>query len=475
MNTYKINEFWNGGDIRMAQRTVALCDGKYIGIETIYTVINGRQINIPEKLKELRAKSQRNELFCPCGCGTNLILVAGDKNLREQHFREKPGTGTYECNMPTEGKTSVDSKIVLKCWLDDKLKADDIESRVPIDTVEDTKRKPEFTFLSKDKKFAIRYWRTRANILDDKLDVLTDNLSGIKVVYIVDASNGGAEGQYPEALMKLQDRQKFCLLLSVQEAEYDKASLKAVFYEKDLDGLWKEVVFAEGSLKDFSIIDNDIIFGENTLEQLLAEAKIGFSNDQQVEKERRADEERARAELIRRMREEEELRRQEQQRQREEAEQRLQQQREEAEKRRKEFEEKRRLEAERQQEEQRQREDDFKRNMQSNFLQQETQVRDAAGNRWIKCEFCGKIAMENEFNSYGGVGHINLGTCKECSANNPVVKQKAEEQTAKLRSKYDPNVCPECGGRLREKSGPYGRFMGCSNYPTCRYNRKIRN
>ena len=60
----------------MAQRTVALCNGKYIGIETIYTVINGRQINIPEKLKELRAQSQRNELFCPCGCGTNLILVA---------------------------------------------------------------------------------------------------------------------------------------------------------------------------------------------------------------------------------------------------------------------------------------------------------------------------------------------------------------------------------------------------------------
>lgn len=175
------------------------------------------------------------------------------------------------------------------------------------------------------------------------------------------------------------------------------------------------------------------------------------------------------------MQEEEELRRKEQQRQREEAEKRLQQQKEEAEKRRKEFEEKKRLEAERQQEEQRQREEDFKRNMESNFSQQETQVRDAAGNRWIKCEFCGKIAMESEFSTYGGVGHINLGTCKACSANNPAVKQKAEEQTAKLRSKYDPNVCPECGGRLRERSGPYGRFMGCSNYPTCRYNRKIRN
>ncbi len=413
----------------MAQRTVALCDGKYIGIETIYTVINGRQINIPEKLKELRAKSQRNELFCPCGCGTNLILVAGDKNLREQHFREKTGTGTYECNMPTEGKTSVDSKIVLKCWLDDKLKANDIESRVPIDTVEDTKRKPEFTFLSMENKFAIRYWRTRANVLDDKLDVLAGNLSGIKVVYIVDESNGGTDGQYPEALMKLQDRQKFCLLLSIQEAEYDEAFFKAVFYDKDLDGLWKEVVFAEGKLRDFAIVHNEIIYADNTLEQLLFAAKTDFYNEQQIEKERRVEQERLNAERVKRM----------------------------------------------QKEEQRRREEDFKRNMESNFSQQETQVRDAAGNRWIKCEFCGKIAMESEFSTYGGVGHINLGTCKECSANNPAVKQKAEEQTAKLRSKYDPNVCPECGGRLRERSGPYGPFMGCSNYPTCRYNTKIRN
>ncbi len=38
----------------MAKRTVALCDGEYIGIETIFTVINGKQINIPEKLAELR-------------------------------------------------------------------------------------------------------------------------------------------------------------------------------------------------------------------------------------------------------------------------------------------------------------------------------------------------------------------------------------------------------------------------------------
>lgn len=70
----------------MAQRTVALCDGKYIGIESIFTVINGRQINIPEKVEALRTKSRRNQLNCPCGCGALLILVAGDRNLREQHL-----------------------------------------------------------------------------------------------------------------------------------------------------------------------------------------------------------------------------------------------------------------------------------------------------------------------------------------------------------------------------------------------------
>ena len=45
----------------MAQRTVAICDGKYIGIESIYTVINGHQINIPDRLKNLREKSRNNK------------------------------------------------------------------------------------------------------------------------------------------------------------------------------------------------------------------------------------------------------------------------------------------------------------------------------------------------------------------------------------------------------------------------------
>lgn len=261
------------GKERMAQRTVALCNGKYIGIETIYTIINGNQINIPDKLKELREKSQNNELYCPCGCGTNLILVAGDKNLREQHFREKTGTAKYECSMPTEGKISVDSKIVLKCWLDDKLKVTDLESRVPIDTLEDTKRRAEFTFLSRSKKLAIRYWKTRANIVDDKLDVLSGNLSNINIIYIVDSSNGGADGQYPEALMRLQEKQGYCLLLYIEDSDYTKAELKATFYEKDIDGLWKENEFASDKLSEVELINNQIFINGVSIKNLLEKAK----------------------------------------------------------------------------------------------------------------------------------------------------------------------------------------------------------
>lgn len=40
----------------MTQRTVAICNGKYIGIETVYTAIKDLQINILDKLKKIREK-----------------------------------------------------------------------------------------------------------------------------------------------------------------------------------------------------------------------------------------------------------------------------------------------------------------------------------------------------------------------------------------------------------------------------------
>ena len=38
----------------------------------------------------------------------------------------------------------------------------------------------------------------------------------------------------------------------------------------------------------------------------------------------------------------------------------------------------------------------------------------------------------------------------------------------------DPRVCPSCDdGRLSLKLGKFGAFLGCSNYPDCKYTRPI--
>lgn len=34
-------------------------------------------------------------------------------------------------------------------------------------------------------------------------------------------------------------------------------------------------------------------------------------------------------------------------------------------------------------------------------------------------------------------------------------------------------ICPKCGGKLVLRNGKYGNFLACSNYPKCRYTKKI--
>lgn len=34
-------------------------------------------------------------------------------------------------------------------------------------------------------------------------------------------------------------------------------------------------------------------------------------------------------------------------------------------------------------------------------------------------------------------------------------------------------ICPRCKGRLVERQGKYGKFLGCSNYPNCKFTAKL--
>ena len=391
----------------MVQRSVCLCDGKYIGIESIFTVIDGKQINIPDKLSALRTRSRKGELFCPCGCGANLILVAGDRNLRAQHFRLKDSARQHECTAETERPHSIYSKIVLKCWLDEKLNVPDVETRVPICLVGDTARKYEFSFVSRTSKLAVSYSCNRANLSDEKMEILRANSSGIRLIYIVDALNSCGNGQYPEALMKVQERQGYCLLLDVEEMEYSAAKLSAVFYAQDCTGLWREIEFAAGALREFSISEYGRLLYQNAPLAALCEwKKSEFEREVQQEKIRR---EQQMKELLERPEREQKQRPKRTQTlpvrrpqntksERQRAMEKLVHEKEEAGRRA----------------QKKQREEAFRQTLAEQLNQQETQVIDPDGNRWVKCRYCGRVDKTTAFSSYGGRGSVNLGTCKIC-------------------------------------------------------------
>ena len=39
--------------------------------------------------------------------------------------------------------------------------------------------------------------------------------------------------------------------------------------------------------------------------------------------------------------------------------------------------------------------------------------------------------------------------------------------------RFNSDICPRCGGNLVSRNGKYGSFLGCDNYPNCKYKRRI--
>lgn len=52
--------------------------------------------------------------------------------------------------------------------------------------------------------------------------------------------------------------------------------------------------------------------------------------------------------------------------------------------------------------------------------------------------------------------------------------EKEKEQPTSVENQYGyrHDVCPFCEGKLVQRKGPYGRFLGCINFPKCKYTRK---
>lgn len=63
---------------------------------------------------------------------------------------------------------------------------------------------------------------------------------------------------------------------------------------------------------------------------------------------------------------------------------------------------------------------------------------------------------------------FNLGD--ESKENNIPFKKTSESNITDVTKK-----CPKCGGKLVERTGKYGKFTACGNYPKCKYIQKDKN
>lgn len=48
-----------------------------------------------------------------------------------------------------------------------------------------------------------------------------------------------------------------------------------------------------------------------------------------------------------------------------------------------------------------------------------------------------------------------------------------KQNIAERKLQVDNMICPHCKGKLIERQGKYGRFLGCSNYPRCKFTSQL--
>lgn len=75
-----------------------------------------------------------------------------------------------------------------------------------------------------------------------------------------------------------------------------------------------------------------------------------------------------------------------------------------------------------------------------------------------------EVIINNEEEIYESINKLNIvdKTERKEHVRNAKEIKNSKDETFK-------NKCPKCGGELVIRNGKYGTFMGCSNFPKCRY------
>ncbi len=272
----------------MIMRNYCLYNGNYVNIAEIYELRDGKQINIPEKLKYYRKISNSRQLFCSCGCGEVVILVAGDRNLRKQHFRLLRKFANSNCEYQEESDISVKSKIMLKCWLNKNLPVmeHEIKYKVPISQLVENSRRYELSMYSEDYDMGIVYHNHESSILEEKVELLSEYMKS-KIVYVTGIENEESKGQYPEHMMRIQEAQGYCFYLDLTpESLYKEVEAKVSIYAKTYRGFWKVLDVCRGMLDDFGLnSDGALVYKGELILNLVEKRKENFKTDQECELE----------------------------------------------------------------------------------------------------------------------------------------------------------------------------------------------
>lgn len=81
--------------------------------------------------------------------------------------------------------------------------------------------------------------------------------------------------------------------------------------------------------------------------------------------------------------------------------------------------------------------------------------------------------MEDELDLIAEGKEDNIAALQTFWAKFDPLVNDAYEKMEKIKPEEVGEKCPECGNELVYRNGRYGRFISCSNFPTCKYTRKI--
>ncbi len=84
----------------------------------------------------------------------------------------------------------------------------------------------------------------------------------------------------------------------------------------------------------------------------------------------------------------------------------------------------------------------------------------------IVCDKCGK----NMILRWGKNGEYLVCSGRPACKNKKNVRVD-KDGNIEIVEEESKGICPQCGGNLIEKTGRFGRFIACSNYPECKYTR----